>query len=85
MRIEYKDQQKGERGFRFLKAPLFLASSLTLKSPKRLMALMMVMTLGLLVYAALEYRLRQALTAHDRAVPKQQGKLIQHPTMRWVF
>jgi transposase len=45
----YKDQQKVERGFRFLKDPLFLASSLYLKSPKRLMALLMVMTLCLLV------------------------------------
>ena len=29
----YKDQQKVERGFRFLKDPLFMASSLFLKSP----------------------------------------------------
>lgn len=83
--VAYKDQQKVERGFRFLKDPLFLASSLYLKSPKRLMALMMVMTLCLLVYAALEYRLRQALRAHDQTVPNQKGKPIQNPTMRWVF
>jgi len=50
----YKDQQKVERGFRFLKDPMFMASTLFLKSTKRLMALMMVMTLCLLVYAALE-------------------------------
>jgi transposase len=42
-----------ERGFRFLKDPLFLASSLYLKSPKRIMTLMRVMTLCLLVYAHL--------------------------------
>ncbi|MCI5222394.1 MAG: IS1634 family transposase, partial [Candidatus Electrothrix sp. AR4] len=47
----YKDQQKVERGFRFLKDPLFMASTLFLKSRKRIMALMMVMTLCLLVYA----------------------------------
>jgi transposase len=74
-----------ERGFRFLKDPLFLASSLYLKSPKRLMALMMVMTLCLLVYAALEYRLRQALKAHGQTLPNQKGKPIQNPTLRWVF
>ena len=50
----YQDQQKFERGFRFLKDPLFMASSLFLKSPQRLIALMMVITLCLLVYAALE-------------------------------
>ena len=36
----YKDQQKVERGFRFLKDPMFMASTLYLKSPKRIMALM---------------------------------------------
>jgi hypothetical protein len=38
----HKDQQKVERGFRLLEDPLFLASSLYLKSPKRLRALMRV-------------------------------------------
>jgi transposase len=56
----YKDPQKVERGVRFLKDPLFMAATLYLKSPQRIMALMMVMTLCLLVYAALAYRLRQA-------------------------
>src|SRR5690606_28804319 len=54
----YKGQIRVERGFRFLKDPVFLASSLFLKSEKRLMALLMVMTLCLLVYAALEWRIR---------------------------
>jgi len=40
---------------------MFLADSLFLKSPKRIMALMMVMTICLLVYAALEYRMRQSM------------------------
>lgn len=81
----YKDQQKVERGFRFLKDPLFLASSLYLKSPKRIMALMMVMTLCLLVYAALEYRLRQALKEQQQSFPNQKGQPVQNPTMRWIF
>ena len=38
-----------ERGFRFLKDPMFFADSLFLKKPSRLMSLMMVMTLSLLV------------------------------------
>jgi transposase len=48
-------QQKVERGFRFLKDPWFMANTLFLKSPKRIMALVMIMTLCLLIYGALEY------------------------------
>ena len=81
----YKDQQRVERGFRFLKDPMFMASTLYLKSPKRIDALMMVMTLSLLVYAVLEYRLRASLQTHDAEFPNQQGKRIQNPTARWVF
>jgi len=81
----YKDQQRVERGFRFLKDPLFMASTLFLKSPQRLMALMMVMTLCLLVYAALEYRIREVLTEHHETFPNQQGRAVSNPTARWVF
>lgn len=49
------------------------------------MALMMVMTLCLLVYSALEYRLRQALTTHRQTFPDQKGKPTSQPTARWVF
>ena len=81
----YKDQQKVERGFRFLKDPMFMASTLFLKSPKRIMALMMVMTLCLMVYAALEHRIREVLKTHNETFPNQKGKLIDNPTARWVF
>ena len=50
----YKGHVQAERGFRFLKDPQFLASSLYRKKPERIMALLMVMTVCLLVYAALE-------------------------------
>ena len=81
----YKDQQKVERGFRFLKDPMFMASTLFLKSRKRIMALMMVMTLCLLVYAALEYRIRKALDINNETFPNQKGKPVSNPTARWVF
>lgn len=80
-----KDQQKVERGFRFLKDPMFMASTLFLKSPKRIMALMMVMTLCLLVYAALELRIREALQANSATFVDQKGKPTANPTARWVF
>jgi len=81
----YKGQKHAERGFRFLKAPLFLASSLSLKKPQRSMALLMVMTVCLLVYAALEYRIRPTLKAHEATFPDQQGHPIQTPTARGIF
>jgi transposase len=81
----YKGQAQAERGFRFLKDPQFLASSLYLKKPERIMALLMVMTVCLLVYAALEYRIRTALKEHTATFPDQKGKRIQNPTARWVF
>lgn len=45
---EYKGRHAVERGFRFLKDPLFFASSLFVKSPKRVAAIAMVMGLCLL-------------------------------------
>jgi transposase len=81
----YQGQAHAERGFRFLKDPLFLADSLFLKSPKRIMALMMVMTLCLLVYAALQHRIRQSLSTFEQSFPDQKGKPSQKPTARWVF
>jgi transposase len=81
----YKGQQHAERGFRFLQDPGFLASSLYLKKPERIMALLMVMTVCLLVYAALEYRIRKALKDHAATFPNQKGQPVQNPTARWVF
>jgi hypothetical protein len=78
-------QARGERGLRFLKAPHLLASSLSLKKPERVMALLMVMTIGVRVYAAVEYRIRHALKANEATFPDQKGKRIQNPTARWVF
>ena len=49
------------------------------------MALLMIMTVWWLVYAALEYRIRTALKAHGATFPDQKGKPTQTPTTRWVF
>jgi len=83
--VHYKDQAHAERGFRFLKDPQFLASSLYLKKPERLMALLMVMTVCLFVYAALAYRIRTALKEQEATFPNQKGQRVQHPTARWIF
>jgi len=81
----YKGQSKVERGFRFLKDPQFVASSLFLESERRIMALLMVMTLCLLVYSALQWRIRQGLKETGRSYPNQKGNPTQRPTARWVF
>jgi len=57
----YKSQQSVEKGFRFLKSPDFLTSSLYLKKPERIEALLMIMTCCLMIYAALEHRVRHPL------------------------
>jgi transposase len=82
---EYKEQQSNERGFRFIKDPLFFTSSVFLKSPQRIMALAMVMALGLLVYTLAQRKLRQALSDAKTGIANQLGKLTDMPTMRWVF
>lgn len=81
----YKDQSKVERGFRFLKDPMFLANTLFLKKVERVMALLMVMTVCLLVYAALEHRIRSTLAQNEATVSDQKGKPTNRPTARWVF
>jgi transposase len=81
----YKDQHSVERGFAFLKDPLFLASSVFLKQPERIMALSLIMVLCLLVYRLAEHRLRQQLAATGQTIPDQVKKPTSRPTMRWVF
>jgi transposase len=82
----YKAQNVSvERGFRFLKDPMFYAESLYLKLPKRIMALIMVMALSLLVYSLAERKLREALAGGDLAIGDQKRRPTKTPTIRWVF
>jgi transposase len=81
----YKDQHSVERGFAFLKDPLFLASSVFVKKPERIVALSLVMVLCLLVYRLAEHRLREQLATAGQTVPNQANKPTDRPTMRWVF
>ena len=74
-----------ERGFRFLKSPDFLTSALFLKKPERIEALLMVMTCSLMIYAALEHRIREELKIKQRSILDIKQKPTQTPTVRWVF
>lgn len=81
----YKEQGGVERGFRFLKDPLFLASSVFVKKPERVIALSFIMVLCLLVYRLAECLLRRQLAATEQTVPNQVNKPTNRPTMRWIF
>jgi transposase len=81
----YKDQMKVEKGFRFLKDPLFFASSLFLKKPERIVALTMIMCISLLVYSICERKLRMLLKTVGESINSQVGKPTQRPTLRWVY
>ena len=55
-------------GLSFSQEPGVLTSSLYLKKPERIEALLMVMTCSLMIYAALEHRIRQGLVEQNRSV-----------------
>jgi len=81
----YKGQGTAERGFRFLKDPLFFTSSLFVKKPCRIQGLLMVMTLALLVYSLAQRRVRQELAQQEETLPNQIGQPTATPTLRWIF
>ena len=70
----YKAQSEVEKGFRFLKDPLFFVSSLFIKKPSRIDALLMVMTLSLLVYSIAQRRMRANM---KKEKPRYQIKSIK--------
>lgn len=82
---EYKAQQSVERGFRFLRDPLFFTSSVFLKTPARVAALALIMALSLLVYTLGQRCLRHNLANQQATIRHQTGKPTSKPTLRWVF
>ncbi len=83
--LEYKVQQSSDRGFRFLKDPLFFTSSVFLNTPPRVAALAMVMGLCWQVYTLGQRQLRQALADAQETIPNQLKKPTATPTLRLVF
>ena len=81
----YKEQQSTERGFRFIKDPLFFADSLFVKNPERVETMMMLMALCLLVYNLGQRQLRIALKTQKATVKNQLKKPTESPTLRWIF
>jgi len=85
MIAKYKEQQSSERGFAFLKDPLFFTDSVFLKSPERIEALALVMVLCLLVYTLGQRYLRSRLKQSNYPLKNQLGKPTLNPTLRWIF
>jgi transposase len=81
---QYKGQACVEGGFKFIKNDAFELDSIFLKTPARIGALMMIMTLCLMVYNFAQYQLRKALKEHDDVLPNQLGKAVKNPTLKWV-
>ena len=82
---KYKEQQAPERGFAFLKDPLFFADSVFLKTPERIETMAMLMGLCLLVYSIGQRQLRLKLSEGQTGLKNQLGKLTERPTLRWIF
>jgi len=85
MSSKYKGQQSIDRGFRFLKDPLFLTDSVFLKYPRRIKALGLIMGLCLLVYSLGQRQLRHTLNRTKSTVKNQLGRPTNRPTLRWIF
>jgi transposase len=83
--VAYKNQQSCERGFRFLKDPLFFADSLFVKNPERVETMMMLMGLSLLVYTIGQREIRNNLKSRKSSVKNQLNKPTEKPTLRWIF
>ncbi|MHC5725931.1 MAG: IS1634 family transposase, partial [Nostoc sp.] len=81
----YKNQQSCERGFRFLKDPLFFADSFFVENPERIETMLFLMSLCLLVYNLGQRELRNSLKRIKIGIKNQLGKLTLSPTLRWVF
>ena len=82
---EYKAQSGVEKSFKFIKDNSFQVDSIFLKTPHRIEALMMIMTLCLMVYGVSQYELRKSLQELCDSVPDQRRKPTDKPSMKWVY
>ena len=83
--LEYKNQSKVEKGFRFIKNNEFMLSSVYLKKASRIEALLMIMSFCLLVYNVGQYKIQKALEANKDTILNQVKKPTDKPTLRWIF
>jgi transposase len=77
---EYKSQSQVEQGFKLIKCDDFQVSSVYLKKPSRIEALMVVMTLCLMVYNIAQHRLRMGLEENNETLPGPENRPVKNPT-----
>ena len=78
----YKRQSVIERNWRCLKDRRVLVSALYLQKPSRICALMWVLSLALLVYAATEFYMRKKMEENQLSIPNTDGKtMMKKPTL----
>ncbi|EAM48177.1 IS1634-like element ISCwa1 family transposase [Crocosphaera watsonii] len=83
--ITYKNQQSTERGFRFLKDPLFFTDSFFVEKPERIETMLFLMSLCLLIYNLGQRELRNCLKRVKKGINNQVEKVTLRPTLRWIF
>lgn len=81
----YKQQPCAERGFSFLKDPLFFTDSVFIKSSERIESLALIMGLCLWVYTWAQRNLRSRLKQSESFWKNQLGQPTNRPTLRWIF
>ena len=78
----YHRQSAVERGWRCIKDPKILVCSIFLKKPSRIATLMWLMTLGLLVYCAMEYHIRKTMQDNELWIPTPDNRYPMYkPTL----
>ena len=81
----YKSQASTESGFGFIKGNDFQVSSVFLKTPSRIAALMAIMTLCLMIYSIAQHQLREGLKDNEETVPDRKNNETNNPTLSRVF
>ena len=78
----YKRNSVIERNWKCLKNPNFFVDYIYLQKPSRIDALLWIMSLALLVYTAMEYRIRKVMKEQSLSIPSiVRGRVETQPTM----
>ena len=81
MITNYKNQQSCERGFLFLKDPLFFADSFFVENPERIETMLFLMSLSLLLYHPGQRQQRNTLKRIKTGIKNQLDKFTITPTL----
>ena len=83
---QYKDQSIVELQFKLLKEPA-VASTIFLKTPERIDALMMLLNVSLLIRALVQYKLRKSVCESKEELPRigWDNRKLENPTIKFVL